>query len=467
MKRIIFIGLNLLIGIVNVVSQEPRFAMGLLNDEISKRKMEEVPAVPTLLTRSFEILPRAYSLMQYAPQTGDQKQYGTCTSWSVGYCALTIAEAVKNNWAGEEKITSEAMSPIFLYSQAKTHRGCDKGICMPDVLQTLVKTGTPKFTEYNYLCDGDVRLATSLFASAKNHRIENFRAIRNPLMSPERSLKNVKKALTENRPVIICMNLPNSFLSNDVKDLWQPKGANDAVCGYHAMCIIGYDDDKYGGAFLIQNSWGRNWGNNGRTWIKYADFLKYVDFAYEMYLPRLQPINTYNIFSGSINIQLSNGEKMKFYRRKINGFSVFESKDSYMSGTRYRIYLSNNKPAYVYVIASDATNNVSRVFPPNDGISASLSYKSNDIALPDEKYFIEMDKTIGKDNLCVIFSKKSLDIKQIISDVQATRGSFQQKVAEVLGRQAIAEPEFDSSKIDFTIKTTKTIVPIFIDINHK
>ncbi len=36
----------------------------------------------------------------------------------------------------------------------------------------------------------------------------------------------------------------------------------------HVIAIVGWDDDK--GAWLIKNSWGLNWGNNGYAWIAYG-----------------------------------------------------------------------------------------------------------------------------------------------------------------------------------------------------
>ena len=43
----------------------------------------------------------------------------------------------------------------------------------------------------------------------------------------------------------------------------------------HAMVIIGYDDNMYGGAFEILNSWGEEWGDNGYIWIRESDLIKY------------------------------------------------------------------------------------------------------------------------------------------------------------------------------------------------
>jgi hypothetical protein len=45
----------------------------------------------------------------------------------------------------------------------------------------------------------------------------------------------------------------------------------------HAVCIVGYDKNK---GFLIQNSWGKSFGENGRFWLKDED----VDFLGELYV---------------------------------------------------------------------------------------------------------------------------------------------------------------------------------------
>jgi cathepsin L len=36
----------------------------------------------------------------------------------------------------------------------------------------------------------------------------------------------------------------------------------------HAVILCGWDDAK--GAWLLKNSWGTGWGENGFMWIKYG-----------------------------------------------------------------------------------------------------------------------------------------------------------------------------------------------------
>lgn len=50
--------------------------------------------------------------------------------------------------------------------------------------------------------------------------------------------------------------------------------------GTHALCIIGYDDNRFGGAFEIVNSWSSDWGNSGYLWIRYRDFYKMYPVFY-------------------------------------------------------------------------------------------------------------------------------------------------------------------------------------------
>ena len=40
--------------------------------------------------------------------------------------------------------------------------------------------------------------------------------------------------------------------------------------GYHAVAIVGYDEQA--GYFLVRNSWGADWGDDGHAWLKFDDW---------------------------------------------------------------------------------------------------------------------------------------------------------------------------------------------------
>ena len=82
----------------------------------------------------------------------------------------------------------------------------------------------------------------------------------NPL---KKKVDNVKRSLINGNPVVIGFKVEESFYS--AKTVFEPD--NLGSDGGHAMCVVGFDDDKYGGSFEVINSWGPSWGNNGYMWI--------------------------------------------------------------------------------------------------------------------------------------------------------------------------------------------------------
>ena len=82
----------------------------------------------------------------------------------------------------------------------------------------------------------------------------------------------IKQRLMQHGALGTCLFSDNTFYENNCH--YQPlRDTNDPN---HAVAIIGWDDAKITqhynpGAWLVKNSWGSGWGNNGCFWISYYD----------------------------------------------------------------------------------------------------------------------------------------------------------------------------------------------------
>jgi len=77
-----------------------------------------------------------------------------------------------------------------------------------------------------------------------------------------KSIDEVKNVLSESGPCII-----NLQMYNRTSRMWYPIDSK-RVIGMHSMCIVGYNAD----GFIIRNSWGEKWGNNGYCVFPYEDW---------------------------------------------------------------------------------------------------------------------------------------------------------------------------------------------------
>jgi C1A family cysteine protease len=421
--------------------------------------------IKATLTRSLygSSLPSSSSLKKYAPTPQSQGSYGTCVGWAAAFCAYTITEAKNNGWTDKTKINANTFSPGFLYNQIKMSSdvGCTYGSSISDALDVMKTKGVPKFTDMTISCPTSIPL--DVFNKAQNYKIKDYAKLFDMYDMESIKIQAVKKSLSESKPVVIGMKCPDSF--NNPKGYWIPTENSSANFGGHAMCVIGYDDNQYGGAFEIQNSWGAQWGNEGYIWIKYADFQKWVKYAYELIdIPKKQNVNAVDL-AGSLRFVESNGVEML---ASYTG-THYKMRKPYKSGTKFRIFISNNEPAFVYAFGTDATQKLFPVFPHKPNISPALNYKKNDVAIPDEDHYIEMDNTVGTDFLCVLYSLEPLDINSIHRMIESGSGNFVTKIKNALGDKLVESQgvKFNQASVSFTAKSMgKTVTAIIVETTH-
>lgn len=97
----------------------------------------------------------------------------------------------------------------------------------------------------------------------------------------------MKKALAEGNPVVVGIGAPLSF--EEARVVWEPAPNEKAadILYNQALCVIGYSDKQYGGAFRVVNSWNTGWGDKGFCWIPYSylDGLRSMVFRCSAQLP--------------------------------------------------------------------------------------------------------------------------------------------------------------------------------------
>ncbi len=87
----------------------------------------------------------------------------------------------------------------------------------------------------------------------------------------ETNLETWKQTLAEGYPISFCVNTFDSFdnCTNNKGRVTMPKASDNVrdTHGWHAMLCVGYSDpDK---VFIVRNSWGAEWGDNGYCYIPY------------------------------------------------------------------------------------------------------------------------------------------------------------------------------------------------------
>lgn len=80
-------------------------------------------------------------------------------------------------------------------------------------------------------------------------------------------VRAVKAALLEGYPVAFGLPVTNEFLKNEGPSVFDRPSEKDSFVGGHAMLIVGYENSDDGLRFLIRNSWGTGWRDDGYAWF--------------------------------------------------------------------------------------------------------------------------------------------------------------------------------------------------------
>ena len=382
--------------------------------EFEDDQYNSLPLKPSYFNSQSVVQPTSYSLKKYCPRVVTQHTSNTGVAWATVWYARTMLEAIANGWKEPTKITQNAFSPIYNYKQIVKGDGCSDKIKLTSILKSLHTDGSIPFNDFPEFCYSTVPTLPKARASILSGYVRLF----NTNDRRDRKVEVIKAALRSNSPVILGMICPPSF--SLAADFWQPREMPTPDQGGHAICVVGYDDSKYGGAFEIVNSWGKSWGKEGFTWFRYEDVENYILYGFEL-------LNTQSLLkparlSAQVEISLNTGEAMK---PTIENPGYYKLNKSYATGAQFKILTKVNQNVFFYAIGFDKEWNHSELFPnEKNGVYPWIEDDRRTIKLPIENDFIELTPPAGKNYLCFVFSGQYISIEEITDKLKDGKRNF-------------------------------------------
>jgi C1A family cysteine protease len=469
LKKILILSFGFFLFTVTAVFGQPeqRYFKGALFDEEAYGKL---PRKAALATRSYEGLPRSFSLKQYAPLPGDQTNYGTCVAWASAYAARTISESVALNRRNQTETTQNVFSPVYVYRNIRPDDpGCQQGAQIYSALDLMRDSGAVRMLDIERSMDFP-RVDLSHYRESRRYPIGGYVTLfsREDRQKPALVTRIVKKSLAEGKPVVIGMNTPDSFI--EAKNVWEPTENPGNFYGGHALCVVGYDDDR--GAFEIINSWGRKWGNGGFIWVPYKAFVDFVIESYEM-IENLAIYSDTVKYEGFSRIEILGQGGPKPAELVFSTEGYFKTAQAFAEGTQFRFVVGAGESAYVYSFAVSKPAHDNNFYSPvlmfpQIGISPLLNYRDSAVILPAEDKTIVLDAEAGMEYLVTLYSKQPLDIQTVMRRFVSAKGSLRERLSTAVDGNLLLSMSYNK-EASFTAVTddSRAVAALIVAIEHQ
>ena len=227
-------------------------------------------------------LPKAIDNRQYCSPIEDQAQLGSCTA----NAGVGMYEYMENKANG----TYIDGSRLFLYKATRLLMGDegkgDSGAYIRTTLGAIRLFGIPneeywpytdEETKFDIMPDPWLWSFGQSFQSIKHFRLDYS-------TDAKENVHRIKEYVTNGYAVDFGFVVFSSYTQTKTNGgIFPYPKAGESVVGGHSVLIVGYDDNKVSknntdgstktGCFLIRNSWGTSWGDQGYGWMPYAYFL--------------------------------------------------------------------------------------------------------------------------------------------------------------------------------------------------
>jgi hypothetical protein len=422
-------------------------------------------------------LPESANLQKYAPAVGDQGKQGSCVAWSSAYGARSILESART---GSDP-NSIKFSPAFLYNQIGLD-GC-QGSYINRAMDFMSQKGSVPYEAFPYSDQDCSRQPDEqLLNEARQFRMRGSNRLTVGDNTNKIDLRAIKENLSQGAPVVIGMMVGGTYMQDMMgKDVWTPNQDDGSMMGFagHAQCVVGYDDTKYGGSFLIMNSWGPQWGNNGFAWVRYKHFQYFVREAYG-----LEPMSAVGAaankpFECEVGlVQVSfDGKKTvagNYIPLKKTGDNQFETTSAVKPGTRFKMEIRNESECYIYVFGKETDGSSYTLFPyPKANDPGKTKYSpfcgiAGYRLFPKDKS-MQPDSIGSRDVMAVVVSKDSLNWSAVNAQISQNKtADYGNRLRSALGSSVQFIPADVSSKGNIHFRAdanSKGMVACIVEVN--
>lgn len=228
-----------------------KYQLGALKDPVDQRDY----LVRGFLTIKTVDLPTKHDVSGTMSPIRNQGSEGSCVSF-----ASTAAKEY------DELMTDSYLSPRFIADRIQ--KDADSGAYPRDAMDVLLREGVCTEECQPYVAREIINPCLNSEKLAAENKIKAYARLY--------TLDEMKRYLYERGAFMASFRVTDEWF-HPVQGLVTPTGP---VIGGHAVCIVGYDNEK--SLMKFRNSWGPTWGDAGYGYLPYITVTQYLMDAWSM-----------------------------------------------------------------------------------------------------------------------------------------------------------------------------------------